>query len=152
MTMVFVALDLKTGVGALVNAGHAPVLHMDSLAVRSLSSVNTLLGDQADAHFVVRSFQMGLGDRLFLYTDGLTQNRGPDGKFLRPSQLRSLLKGHADPEETKRAILAKTGSIWGARTPEDDCTFLVLKWVRPWMSGEETKDVLGPWPSLRGAA
>jgi serine phosphatase RsbU (regulator of sigma subunit) len=128
MTMVFVALDLQTGAGAFMNAGHLPILHISEGRASSLAAPGTLLGFEENPPFSALPFKMALGDRLFLYTDGLTENRGLQGQSLRYLELRKILQKYPQPSDASENICKKIEEIWGQKTPEDDCSFLILRW------------------------
>jgi sigma-B regulation protein RsbU (phosphoserine phosphatase) len=65
----------------LFNAGHLPVIAVQQDGVRLLESTGFPLGMFREASFTSAPLQMGGGDMLFLYTDGLTEAQGDDGEY-----------------------------------------------------------------------
>ncbi len=131
MTMVFVALDLQTGAGAFLNAGHLPIVHLSAGRSSSLAAPGVLLGFEENPEFCALPFKMSLGDRLFLYTDGLTENRDLYGKGLRFLELRKILQKHPQPSDASEKICKRIQEIWADKVPEDDCSFMILRWNHP---------------------
>ncbi len=73
--------DGATGVGLqVVCAGHpSPLLVAADGSVRPVGRPGTLLGAFAEGRWTVADVALGVGDALVLYTDGVTDTRGPDG-------------------------------------------------------------------------
>jgi serine phosphatase RsbU (regulator of sigma subunit) len=69
--------------GRLCLAGHpAPVIRRADGTVRPVGVAGSLLGAFDEVHLTDVDFDLGPGDLLLLYTDGLTERRGPhDGEF-----------------------------------------------------------------------
>jgi hypothetical protein len=74
VTFFYSELDLATGVLQYVNAGHNPpfVLRRDGTSDR-LAPTAMALGIVADTPFDAFTAEIELGDRLLLYTDGVTE-------------------------------------------------------------------------------
>ncbi len=70
-----------------------------------------------------------------MFTDGLFENRGPQGETLSQRQLKKILTEHKQPESIKREIISTCELLWKNNAPEDDCTFLLVKWEKPTRSG-----------------
>ena len=69
-------LDLKTGRFTFVNGGHNPplIFHADSERYEYMRvNKNFVLGPMEDLDFCQQEIQLKAGDRLFLYTDGVTE-------------------------------------------------------------------------------
>ena len=144
MTMAFVAVDLRTGNGAYINAAHLPILHLSQDSIATLTATSSMLGLDQDAKFFVKRFRMSLGDRLFIFTDGLTENRGPTGQKLKLIQVRNILMGCPDPSYAAETLLEQARFIWRAEKPKDDCSFLIMRWDRSLSDGDENQDGLQP--------
>ena len=133
MTMNFVVLDPTTGQVWFINAGHThPLLWKDQkMTVTQLIGAGSILGSQqrvtTATHPVSRS-QLEKGDCFFLYTDGLTENKGVGGKLSR-RELRSFLTNVGDVKERRDALVSKLQTAWGEIVPADDCAFLFVKWT-----------------------
>ena len=99
-TKVYGVLDSETGLLRYANAGHPPpILVRPGVVPRQLPGGSMPIGVMADTEFEEASVQLAPGDRLFFYSDGITEatnDRGEmlqtDGliRFLRRSQSRPL--------------------------------------------------------------
>ena len=74
-TLIYARLNHGTGHLSLVSAGHTPaiVVHQDEVTV--IRQRGDVLGAFGDAAFGRTEVKLGMGDRLFLYTDGLVDCR-----------------------------------------------------------------------------
>lgn len=110
-----------------VNAGHpSPLLWRRNAALAELESTGPLLtplfaGERWDSAAV----ELRRGDRLVVYTDGLTDREGADGGHFGAHRLRRVVENAAGGPVLDR-ILAETDAFAGGRTPEDDLT---LAWM-----------------------
>ena len=68
------------------------------------------------------------GDRLVLYTDGLTDRQGPDGQLYDAERLSATLGRRADaaPAALLERLVADVEAFTGGREAEDDQTLLVI--------------------------
>jgi serine phosphatase RsbU (regulator of sigma subunit) len=124
MTAVLGRLDLRTGVCALLNAGHVPplLLRGDQIGAVELPG-NYPLGMFADSDYRTGEVALRAGDRLVVVTDG-TFERNAAGLDL-PAALRSLAGLH--PREAVRALADAVLEVAGP-TLTDDATLLMLDW------------------------
>jgi serine phosphatase RsbU (regulator of sigma subunit) len=114
------------GVGLqIVCAGHpSPLLVAADGDVRPVGRPGTLLGAFPEGRWTVADVALGAGDALVLYTDGVTDTRGPDGRF-GTERLEALLRtiGPADAETIAGGIDAALQEFGEQR---DDVAVLVL--------------------------
>jgi PAS domain S-box-containing protein len=114
------------GVGLqVVCAGHpSPLLVAADGEVRPVGRPGTLLGAFSEGRWTVADVTLGEGDALVLYTDGVTDTRGPDGRF-GTERLEALLRtiGPADAETIAGGIDAALQEFGEQR---DDVAVLVL--------------------------
>ena len=127
MTMVFVCIDLKTGEGAYLNAGHNCIFKLQDGGLDPILKPGLPLGFSAQSKFGTEMFKLAPGEGLFLYTDGLIENKGPDGSYFNPRKLRRVLQTPGSAEEIKSKILNAGNTIWKNEIPADDCAFIVIK-------------------------
>lgn len=92
-TAAHLVLDLRTGEYTLLSAGHPPALHFRAGSGRwaVVEAEGPLLGVLPDAKFVAAQGQLGQGDAVLLYTDGLIEGHGRD-----VTQGIDKLLGHAE--------------------------------------------------------
>jgi serine phosphatase RsbU (regulator of sigma subunit) len=137
VTAVIAELDTDTGLLSWVNVGHPePMLLRGRRAVKSLRNMPTLpfgisraLGREVAVH--VRTEQLEPGDRLLLYTDGITDIRSPDGEFFDVHRLLDLLAANLAarlpiPETMRRLVRSLLDHQQGPLS--DDATMLLVEW------------------------
>jgi len=84
-TMAYAVLNTKTRVLRYALAGHpAPVLVRRNCLPRQLTGRNLPIGIFEDAEFEDCSIQLEPGDRLYFYSDGITEAINADGSMLNP--------------------------------------------------------------------
>jgi serine phosphatase RsbU (regulator of sigma subunit) len=133
-TTAFLAeLNLDDGLLRYVNAGHpAPVLLRGGRAVAELDSGRRMplgLGDSAP---VLSEYPLQEGDRILLYTDGITEARDEDGSLFGVDRLidlaeRNLAEGRSLPETLRRVSHAVLDHQHHAR--QDDATLMLVEWA-----------------------
>ena len=135
-TGVLARLDLPTGRLSWVNAGHpAPLLLRRGKLAKMLDlTPNTPLGVPfGDGPVAVGEETLQPGDRILLYTDGVTEARTESGEFFTAERLADFLErestaGRPTPETLRRlrhAILShQKGQL------QDDATALLVEWRR----------------------
>jgi sigma-B regulation protein RsbU (phosphoserine phosphatase) len=98
VTIFYGVLDLRTRVLHYVNAGHCPpILRRRDGSLHPLEATRPVLGLILDAGFRSERLVLGEGDRLLLYTDGVSEAANGDGEEFGSEKLESLLTG-ADGE------------------------------------------------------
>jgi len=135
-TMVYILLDTKEQKAQLLIAGHPPALrigkdgtteHIDSGA----GPVGLLTVFPLDAE--TSQVQFSEGDRLLVYTDGLTETRNPEGVFYDSVNLDAAASRYSNLNVTD--LLARLGedvSKWrGPGIPPDDDISLLAVGIGP---------------------
>ena len=128
MTMCFICIDVQKGQLAYINAGHNAIYLVRSGRVKPILEGSLPLGMSGESRFGQTTLDLEEGDMVFLYTDGLIENVGPDGQCLALRTIEKILKSGASPEHTKTKILEQGSMIWKHEEPEDDCSFLIIQW------------------------
>ena len=135
VTAVLATLDTATGVLHYVLAGHPPpLLVRRGRAIKELGHPpRTPLGvrELPPDRFNVGHEQLEPGDRLLLYSDGITEARNADGEFFGEHRLvdftrRAELAGLPAPE-TLRRLTAAVLAHQGGRL-QDDATLVLVDW------------------------
>ncbi len=85
--------------------------------------------DASLIHLSEETWRLARGDRLVLYTDGLTDTTGPSGEFFGAARLEEHLRRRAAaPAGTILTdLLAALEQFRGQTEPFDDLTLLVLE-------------------------
>jgi len=151
VTMVSGIINLKTGTIELSNAGHNPPLIMDREGkVRRMSLFSAIpLGIQDYHEFRTEKVQLNPGDRLVLYTDGITEALNAKGEFYNEALLSGVLHEHcrADVPTLVKQVVAAIHKFATGVEQADDITLLILGYQKSSESGEtalETKAIRIP--------
>ncbi|MDQ3231510.1 MAG: serine/threonine-protein phosphatase [Pseudobdellovibrionaceae bacterium] len=128
MTFSIVALDLRTGDGLYVNAGHNAAFLIHEGHTQALVKGSSPLGLHESIPFAPLPFRIQPGTRMFLYTDGLTENFGTDDRTLKIKKLTSLIAQAPGIQPARSEILNYAAGIWNRTPPQDDFTFVILEW------------------------
>ena len=112
-------------------AGHDRPLLLRGGNVQSLGGTGTFLGfpEVDDLHLSEEAIDLAPGDRLVMYTDGLTDALAPDGRPFALDRLASLLQSYADlsPDELCAATFAHLAAYQGTAGQYDDMTMLIVE-------------------------
>ena len=127
-THVYLRLDAARGEVAYANAGHNPPLLARARGeVEVLGASGTVLGVFPEAEYRSVSLPLRPGDRLLMYTDGITEARNPDGDEFGQERLTSALvrHRHLDAAALHAAVMAEVRSF-AVDGFEDDATLLAV--------------------------
>ena len=123
-------LDLTTGVLTYTNAGHNfPVILRDGKEPEFLrSKTNFVLGRRRLIRYKEKRIKLHPGDKLVLYTDGVTDAQTPDGSFFGDDRLLAAL--NAAKEQNQEGMLSalrrEVTAFENGNEHYDDATALVL--------------------------
>lgn len=97
VTLFFGLLDTRTRMLRYVSAGHPPAMLVSRGEVSELpTALSPLAGAFEDAEFIERGARLRVGDRLVIYTDGVSEARSPKGtRFFGSQGLRKSLEKSA---------------------------------------------------------
>src|SRR6185295_2360554 len=132
VTATYVYLDTAAGELTAGNAGHpAPLLRRASGELREVGGRGPILGRFASARFEAETLPLAPGDRLVLYTDGLTEARNGADEMFGEARLEAFLRGSArlPSEAFCDALLAELSRFIAGRGElalEDDLTLVVV--------------------------
>ncbi len=123
-------LDLTNGILSYTNAGHNPpiLIHANGKTDYLRSEPNFVLGRRRRVNFTEEQIKLNVGDKLILYTDGVTEAQSPDEAFFGDDRLLTLIRSASDQDQTElvHTIRSAVDSFEGGSEHYDDATILTL--------------------------
>ena len=138
-TLIYGVLDLRTFEFRHVSAGHSGPLHLRHDAGTELFDSNANpVGLLEGAQFEERILQLSPGDRLFFYTDGLTEAENPFQSELGDDRVVQAVDRCRDitMDDTVHALMNELDEWCGHRPLRDDVSVLGLEVVGPTRGGK----------------
>ncbi|PIQ77993.1 hypothetical protein COV82_02180 [Candidatus Peregrinibacteria bacterium CG11_big_fil_rev_8_21_14_0_20_46_8] len=132
MTMIMAQYD--AGRLSFVSAGHPGMLHYKAATqqVEVAPTGGIALGMVPDVSKLMKEqeLQFESGDCLVMYSDGVPEAVGPDGKMYEMERFKSSLMQHGtlqSADAIKSGLLQDVKNFTGAAEQTDDITFVVVK-------------------------
>jgi sigma-B regulation protein RsbU (phosphoserine phosphatase) len=128
-TFVYVLYESETGRLRLCSAGHNASLLVRNGTVEWIRPRGIALGLARQATYEQVEITLEPGDRLILYTDGITEARNGEGDEYGEARLAELALGLGEipAAESLAAIVADVDRFAGETPQHDDLTALVLR-------------------------
>jgi serine phosphatase RsbU (regulator of sigma subunit) len=128
---VFYCLLDESGRLSYVNAAHCPpmVVGRDG-TLTELDATGLPVGLLAGATFEVAERQLAPGDKVVIYTDGVTEAQGRSGEFFGKKRLRDLVKASVteSSQAVQDAIQGAVAAFTEGTAQSDDITLVVLEY------------------------
>lgn len=134
VTAAYIYLDTGAGTVTYASAGHPPLLVWREAERRTeeVRQESLPLGRFRKAVYSSRELRISPGDRLLLYTDGVTEAVSPSGEPFGDERLRELLA--SSPGPLADSLLERLAR-WTGRGPgeslDDDVTFVAAEILPP---------------------
>jgi sigma-B regulation protein RsbU (phosphoserine phosphatase) len=129
VTLFYAELDTTTGSFVYVNAGHNPPYRLDADGgLEPLTATGMALGIVPAALFESREARLEPGDRVFLFTDGVTEAfdlRDAEYGEARLEAYLAAARGAGD-QELIDGVRADVMGFCGSSPPRDDMTLMVV--------------------------
>lgn len=128
VTMFYGVLDLRTRILHYVNAGHCPpILRRQNGSIESLDPTRPVLGFMLDEDFRSERLSLAVGDRLLLYTDGVSEAANDSGEEFGHERLTELVAGRQEESLQQRyAQIMNDVGKHAAGKFTDDATLLLI--------------------------
>jgi sigma-B regulation protein RsbU (phosphoserine phosphatase) len=129
-TAAYLYLDADARELRYAAAGHPAMLMLRNGIATEVAENGLLLAATDDAIYSEKTLPLKTGDRLLLYTDGLTEARNGQGKLFGEESLIAALRetGGLTPDEAADRMIA-SAKAW-ASSQDDDLTVLVCDFAR----------------------
>jgi sigma-B regulation protein RsbU (phosphoserine phosphatase) len=131
VTVICGVLDLDTGVFTFANAGHEMPLLAPPFgsAPRWVAGSGPLVGLFGRLDLAAERIEIQPGDRLVLFTDGLTDAAAPSGERFGLERLRETIATSCvgPAQDTSRMVTDAVLAFQGDAHPADDLALLVLR-------------------------
>ncbi len=127
--MVCGILDVPSGEFRYVSAGHPGPVHLPTGGVPViLEGTGFPIGLAAD-DYAERSVRLATGDRLYLYSDGVSEAMDPAGTQFGDARLMEAIgRGRSEPLQASVSALLEEISRWlGSENPHDDISILAVE-------------------------
>lgn len=131
ITAYYGIIDKNAGTLKYTSAGHPPgIIHRKKTGKTEEFLVKSFpLGILEEAEYEDFETYVNTGDRLFLYTDGVTEIANDKGEFFNQNRLEESIKTHAGltPEEAVGMVEKDLLDFIGDVPPEDDRSLVVIE-------------------------
>ena len=130
ITMFYLRYNRATRQLRFASAGHNPplLLRHAAPACEQLDADGLILGVRQQVNFEEKELTLESGDRLLLYTDGVTETQNEVGEFFESRRLCQTFSAQREqlPEDTLQNILVRLREFRGSGPFLDDITMVSL--------------------------
>jgi sigma-B regulation protein RsbU (phosphoserine phosphatase) len=143
VTCFYGELELASGRLRYVNAGHNPPLVIPGAGpLRRLEATAIVLGAVPDQDFASDEVTIAPGERLFLYTDGLTEAFDASDREYGEERLTAFLGGARGlaPDAVIAGVLSDVLRHCGTARPHDDMTQMIVCHAAPASAAAASSD------------
>jgi sigma-B regulation protein RsbU (phosphoserine phosphatase) len=128
-TLIYLEVCAQSGRVRVLNAGHMPPLILRSTAIDALPTGGMALGITPDTSFSEHSVDLGAGDILIVFSDGLTEAMNANEEFFGEERLRSSLFPtlRLNAQSIGTRVVAAVDDFVGDARPHDDLSLVILR-------------------------
>jgi sigma-B regulation protein RsbU (phosphoserine phosphatase) len=131
ITMFYLKFLPETRTLTYANAGHnrGLLLRLGDAPCVSLDAEGLVLGVRRGVDFEERSIELAIGDKLLLYTDGITEAQNSQGEFFGVERLCDSFTAHRGlaPHALVDQLLAEVRGFCGAAPLYDDIALVIMQ-------------------------
>ena len=118
-------VDFKSGQLDYINAGHEyPIARINGKYKFLENESDLALGVMEDMSYTIRSIDLSVGDKILLFTDGVTDANNENGEFFGENQLFELFSQDKSVDEIKEYVF----DFMGDSDQFDDFTLLMMEY------------------------
>ncbi len=132
LTATFVFINTESGELTLANAGHSPTLIFNGdNSVKTLKPEGRIIFDYTPPQVSEEKYQLQKGDKLVLYTDGITEARDASNEILDDTRLYSFIQNKKDmrPAELCKTVVDYASNYASAsHRSDDDLSIMILEY------------------------
>ena len=140
VTVWAAVLEISTGKGIAVNAGHEhPAIRRAGGSYELVVYKHSMpVGVMKDLKFKEHAFQMEPGDSFFVYTDGVAEATSADNELYGTDRMLAALNREPDasPEQVLANVTLDINRFVGGAEQGDDITMLCFRYLGP--SGDQS--------------
>lgn len=127
-TAVYLEIEADRPRLRAVNAGHNPAVLIGKEGVRRFPASSYPLGLLPDPRYREEILEVGAGELIVVFSDGLTEARAPDGEEYGEARLEAVLRRrHETAEAAGRAVLADVERFRAGARLHDDLSIVALR-------------------------
>ena len=129
MTLIGGLYDASTGVFEFINAGHlSPIILRENGSIETIKSGHRILG-VIPSPFTTDEIKLNLGDRLILYSDGITETFSPSEEIYGETRFRKFLvdNKHLSSQKLLSALESVLKEFRNGGELTDDMSLIFLK-------------------------
>ncbi len=131
-TMTYMLLDRNKGRLCYANAGHPPsILLKHNGDIERLECGGTLVGLGGLVPYEEEEIELEPGDRIFLYSDGISEYEAPDGEMFGEQRLIDYLmsRSRIPLEESLDDFMLKLHDFGKGSSPTDDISLFAIEYT-----------------------
>lgn len=129
-TMIYGIVDIHSAAATLTQAGHPSPIHQSADGtVRLIGDGGFPVGMIPDAEYEEHSFTIKAGERLFLYSDGITECRSKDGVIFGIDRLLNIISDgdRLSLRDLMTRFELELAEFHGSSQFDDDISLLVME-------------------------
>lgn len=131
-TMVYAVLNIKSGLLSYASAGHPPMiwLQKQSQTAHFIEQDSFVAGMFDFASYQTEQIQLNHGDRILLYSDGITEAESANKEQYSEQGLKNLVQDLAShPTKSQTETIVNAVKDWcGIEQFDDDVSLLAFEW------------------------
>lgn len=133
VTVFYGVLNIETGEVRYCNGGHnLPYVMKKNGSVKQIENTDgLLLGKIEPIYFETKSITLEPGDKIMMYTDGVTEAMDSEEEMYEEERLEKYLSNHLDVplEKLLKGLVVDVLKFAGKAPQSDDVTMLVLEYL-----------------------